>query len=1087
MKAKKTFQIKMVLIALFTLFSVNIFAQHTVTGTVLDDLGESAVGVTIREKGTSNGAATDINGKFTITVTNPSAVLQVSSIGFTTQEIKVAGKKTLVIRLVEDRKLLNETVVIGYGTMRKSDISGASVTVSEDQLKTSLITSFDQALQGQVSGVEVLQASGQPGAAAAVRVRGIATINAGTEPLYVIDGVILQGGGTSGASHGLGDKLGNGDVSVISPLSTIDPADIVSMEVLKDASACAIYGAKGANGVILITTKHGRKGQTKISYNGNLNISRQSKRLDMMNLREYAEYYNSLVYEGLISDPNPQFADPSLLGYGTDWQDAIYQTALQHSHQVSIQGGGENTVFSVSGSFTNQEGTVKGTSFDRMSVRANLDSKINSWAKLGFNVAFSNTNDDLKLVDSNEGLLYYTLISLPSLPIYNIDGGYSSIVQEGYTSHNPIADAANDENLLNRQKLNGNIFMDFNFIKGLTFHTEVGYDFNWETSSVFRPAIKLGTFERESNEASHFKSSSKYWEVKNYLTYSAEFGKHRGTLMVGNEVSASKYDQVGVSNTALPSNDVKNPSLGTGTQAFSTGFGSGAANVSDFGRLTYSYDERYNLTYTLRYDASSNFGPNKRWRSFNSFAASWRFNNEAFLEGTEDWLSNGKLRIGWGQTGNSDIGSYGWGTSILKMESDLGMGYRPGNIPNPNVHWEPQTQWNIGLDLAFFDNRLVFTGEWYYRKSEEMLMRLQVPSYMGINENTNASIRLAAPWGNYGEIRNTGVEFSIEGRPFIGKFQWDINVNFSANRNKLLNLSNGSTNAKIIGYGQWSDVVTMTEVGQPLYNFYGFVTDGVYTSLEDIKNSPKPMDAPENGIYNRNSTVWVGDVKYKDISGPDGKPDGEINDYDRTNIGSPYPDFNFGLTNTFRYKNFDLKIFVYGSVGGKILNYNKMSIGSMKNAFANQLTEVSNRAHLACIDPSKDYSNGVDRGDGTLVYNWYDDISNIYVTNPDATTPRAKFGDSNNTRMSDRYLEDATYVRFKNIILGYTFPKSMLRKTPIESLRVSANIQNLWTITSFSGYDPEIGRSTTGQYVYNCDNGRYPSPTTYSFGVNVTF
>lgn len=1086
MKTNRSLQIKMVLIALFTLFSVNIFAQHTVTGTVLDDLGEGAVGVTIREKGTTNGAATDINGKFTITVADQNAVLQVSSIGFTKQEIKVAGKKTLTIKLVEDRKLLNETVVVGYGTMKKSDVSGSSVTVGEEQLRTSLITSLDQALQGQVAGLQSMQTSGQPGSSSSVIIRGIATINAGTEPLYIIDGVELQTMGKSGSDYNLGDKLGNGSNSVISPLSTIDPSEIVSMEVLKDASACAIYGSKGANGVIIITTKRGQMGAPKITYNGSIDISRQTKKLDMMNLRQYAEYYNSLNKEGIISEANPNYADPSILGDGTNWQDAIFHTAIQHSHQVNVQGGNDTNKYAFSGSYTNQEGTIKGTSFERLSLRANIDQKVTSWLDFGTSVSFSSTSDDLKLVDSNEGLMYYTLTTTPSIPIYNIDGSYSSISQEGYTSPNPIANSALDENKLNRKKFYGNVFTDIKIIKGLKLHSELGWDLEWADTEIWRPTLNLGTFTRDKNESSFGNKNNKYWNVKNYITYSKEIDKHRGTIMFGNEFSEYTYKGMSIANTGLPSDEVHSPALGSGTQSFNNYFGSGA-QASFFGRLTYSYDERYNLTATVRYDGSSTFGPNHRWGTFPSFAAGWRFNNESFLESIKDWLSNGKLRFGWGITGNSQIDAFSWGVPITKMESDLGISYRPARIANKDIHWEPQTQVNIGLDLGFFNNRITFTGEWYNRVSNELLMPMQVPNYMGINENTNGAIRLAAPNGNFGSIRNRGFEFTIEARPIVGDFEWTISANTSFNRNKLLNLGYSSNDISLKGWGQWSDLITLTNVGESLYNFYGYVCDGVYTSLEDIQNSPKTRNHPANGIYNRSSTVWVGDIKYKDLSGPDGKPDGVIDDYDRTNLGSPFPKCTFGFTNTFRYKNFDLKIFVNGQIGGKNLNYNKIALTSMKSVWANQLNEIANRAQITCIDPTKDYSAGVDRGDGTLIYNWYDDITNVEVSNPGVSLPRAKIGDSDNTIMSDRYIEDATYVRLKNITLGYTLPKDMLKKTPIESVRIQANIQNLWTITNYTGYDPEIGRSTTSKYVYNCDNGRYPSPTTYSFGVNVTF
>ena len=1082
-------RLEMLFVALLCL-SFQMLAQTQVKGVVYDGTdGSPMIGVKVMVTGTNTGTITDYDGNYTISVPQ-GKTLTYSMVGFKPQTIDPKGRTTIDVTLEEDSKMLNDVVVVGYGTMKKSDISGASVTIGEDAVKGSLITSLDQSFQGRVAGIQATNTSGAPGSSSSIRVRGQATINANAEPLYVIDGVIVQSGGNngqnsqSGASFGLGDALGNGSMSTISPLATIDPSDIVSMEILKDASATAIYGAQGANGVVLITTKHGKAGEAKFSYNGNFAVNRQQKRLDMMNLREYAEYYNSLVDMGEIYENNPMLADPSILGKGTNWQDAVFQTALQHSHQVSAQGGTDKVQYYASGSYMNQEGTIIGSNFNRFSFRTNLDAQMKSWLKFGMTAAYSNSNDDLKLADSNEGLIYYSLTTPPNIPIYNVDGSYSSVSQEGYTSPNPIAIAMEDDILLNRQKLNGNFFFDVNPFKFLTWHTELGYDFNWSTSKTYEPTLTLGTYNRTQNSASQNKSSSKFWSLKNYLTWSQQFDKHNVTGMVGQELWESRYDWMQISSTGLPSDDVHSPALGDlDSQKFNNGFGS-SSMASFFTRWTYSYNNRYNATYTYRYDGSSNFGPNNRWAGFHSVAASWRFTEEEFMKDV-NWLSNGKLRIGWGQTGNSNIGGYRWGSGISKMESIFGISYRPSNIANPDVKWETQEQWNIGLDLGFFKDRLNFTFEWYNKESRDMLMLKQVPSYMGINENTNGSIRLEAPFGNFGHIRNRGVEFTIDAHPLVGKFEWDLNFNISHNKNTLVSLNDGSGNKSLIGWGQWSDVVTESKVGESLYSFYGYKTDGIYTSLEDIENSPKPQAAPSDGVYKRTSTVWVGDIKYKDLNG-----DNVINTEDRTNIGSPMPKFTFGFTNTFRYKNFDLTLFLNGSVGNKILNYNAITLTHMYSSWTNQTKNISDRAILVPIDPNKDYSQGtILRPDGSVIENWYDDITNVKVKNPDAGLPRPSlYGDPNdNDRISDRYIEDGSYLRVRNISLGYTFPKQMLSKAKIESLRLYTNIQNLWTITGYSGYDPEVGVSTTSANVYGLDNGRYPSPTTYSVGVNLTF
>ncbi|MBR3472439.1 MAG: TonB-dependent receptor [Prevotella sp.] len=1050
-----------------------------VTGVVSDAMGP-VIGATVMEKGTNNGVVTDMDGNFSIMV-KPGATLQVSYVGYVTREVKVGNASTLSISLEEDNTSLDEVVVVGYGTMKKSDISGASVSMGESAVKGSIITSLDQSLQGRAAGVTAVSTSGAPGSSSAIRVRGTATINANAEPLYVIDGVIVQSGGATGYSYGLGDALGNGSVSTISPLSTIDPADIVSMEILKDASATAIYGAQGANGVVLITTKHGKEGSAKFSYNGMVALNRQQKRLELLNLREYADYYNGFVAQGEVLNPSASMSDPSILGKGTNWQDAIFQTALQHSHQVNVSGGTDKVQYYVSGGYMNQEGTIIGSEFERLNFRANLDAQLKSWLKMGASVSFSNTNDDLKLADGEEGIINYSLTTTPNIPIYDVNGNYSSVSSEGSSNPNPIAIAKMKDILLNRQKLNGNLFFEVTPLKHVVWHTEVGFDLNWSKGETFQPTVELPHYFVTKNESSIQKNSSTFLQFKNYVTYSNTFDKHSVTAMFGQECWESKYDYIQVSGKGLPSNDVHNPSLGADVPTIGSGFGS-SSMASFFTRWTYSFDNRYNATYTYRYDGSSNFGPDNRWAGFHSLAASWRFNNEKFFKPLENIVSNGKLRVGWGQTGNASIGGYKWGVSLSVMTSDLGKGYRPLNIANTGIKWESQEQWNVGLDLGFLRDRINLVVDWYRKESRDMLMELKLPSTMGTSGN--GSSKLQAPWGNYGTIRNTGLEMTLTTHPLIGRFEWDSEFQISFNKNKLVALSgNSASDVPLPGYGQWSDLVSLTQVGESLYSFYGYVTDGIYQSLEDIETSPKPVHYPSNGVYAKASTVWVGDIKYKDLNG-----DGVIDENDRTNIGSPLPKFTFGFNNTFRYKNFDLTIFINGSYGNKVGNYNKMKLTHMNSSWTNQLKDVMDRTILEPIDPSKDYSMGVDRGDGMLVYNWYDDITNIRVKNPGASQPRLTLGDPNdNDRWSDRYIEDGSYIRLKNISLGYTFPKQMVRKWGIESLRIYTNIQNLLTITDYDGYDPEIGSSTQSPNVLGLDNGRYPSPTTCSFGLNISF
>ena len=1065
--------------------SFSLMAQtKQVSGTVVDEVGPVA-GASVIEKGTQNGAVTDLDGKWTLSVPQ-GATIVISSIGYKDVELLVGSQNVYNATLQEDRQLLDEVVVVGYGTMKRSDLSGSSVSMSEESLRGSIVSSLDQTLQGRAAGVTAVQTSGAPGSSSSIRVRGQATINANAEPLYVIDGVIVQGGGNSGASFGLGDALGNGAVSTISPLSTINPADIVSMEILKDASATAIYGAQGANGVILITTKRGKAGEAKFTYDGMFAVSQQNVRVDMMNLREYAEFYNEMIRIGEEYETNPYYADPSLLGVGTNWQDAVFQTALQHQHQISASGGTDKVQYYVSGSYMDQEGTIIGSNFERFSVRTNLDAQLKKWLKLGVNVTFSNTVDDLKLADGEAGIIFTSLTAVPDIPIYDVDGNFTSTSREGLGSFtNPVAVAMSNDIILKRQKLTGNIFADVTPIKNLVWHTELGFDIGSSKSEVFKPKVTIGQWQQPDNSSSVQKNSNLFWQLKNYLTYTNTWGKHNVSAMVGQEMWESSYDYMSLNNTSLPLNEVRNPMLGTGEKTPNYGFGS-SAMASFFTRETYNYDDRYYATYTYRYDGSSNFGPDNRWAGFHSVAASWRFTNEKWMESL-DWWSNGKLRLGWGQTGNSNIGGYAWGSSLSQMNSYLGMGFRPANFANTAVKWESQEQWNIGLDLGFFQDRLNLTVDLYQKVSNDMLMSMQLPSYMGTQGNPSS--RLEAPKGNYGSIENKGLEITLDVHPFIGDFQWDSNLQVSFNRNTLKALS-GTTSASIIGYGQWSDVVCVSEVGKPLYNFYGYEVEGVYESLEDIENSPKPAKYPVDGVYNRSNTVWVGDLKYKDIN-----EDGVIDDKDRTDIGSPLPLFTFGWNNTFRYKGFDLNIFLNGSYGNKVLNYSLMhgpsgGLASMNSLWVNQNAgAIKDRAQLVPIDPDKDYSQGVEVN-GVTVWNWFDDVTNVKVANADTKTPRPTRANPNdNDRMSSRYVEDGSYLRIKNITLGYTFPKKWMNKIKFDNIRVYCNIQNLYTFTKYSGYDPEVGASTQDAqgYAFGVDNGRYPSPTTYSFGVSLTF
>lgn len=1074
--------ILMLCMALIMSFSL-MAQQRRVTGTVTDSKDNSAmIGVNIMEKGTLNGTVTDFDGHFSMNLTTENPVLVLTSIGYKSLEVNVGNRSSLTIAMDEDTELLDEVVVVGYGTMRKSDLSGASISVGEEKIKSSIVTNLDQALQGRAAGVTSVMTSGAPGSAVSIRIRGQATINAGAEPLYVVDGVIFQGGSTT--SNSLGLNLGNGR-GAVSPLSTLNPSDIVSMEILKDASATAIYGAQGANGVVLITTKRGQSGKAKFNYEGMFGVQDQIRHLEMMNLREYAIYNNSIAATTGGSDSTPEYRDPSLLGKGTDWQDAIFRQALMTQHTVSAQGGTDAIKYYVSGSFMDQEGTIIGTDFNRYSFRVNLDANIRPWLKLGLNTMYSNTSERLGRAEGTEGVLTYSLLTPPDIPIYDAYGNYSSAVREGYTRINPIAIAELDENLLDRQKLNGNIFMDVTPFKFLTWHTELGYDISNSRSEKWQPTYDFGpAVQRPINAISWQRNNNMYWQFKNYLTYSGKIDRHSFTAMVGQEVWESSWEWQRIASENLPGNEIRNPQLGDqDTYQIADGMGD-SSMASFFTRETYNYDDRYLLTYTFRYDGSSNFGPKNRWAGFHSLGASWRFSNEAFFASMRDIVSNGKLRAGWGQTGNSNIGGGLWGASLQMFPTGLGAGYKQAQIANPYVKWETQEQWNLGFDLGFINDRINLVIDLYDKTANDMLMRLQLPSYFGSKGNGNSA--LTAPMGNYGTINNKGLEISLNTRNIAREFTWNSDFQISFNKNKLVALS-GTDASGIEGYGQWSDIVSLSKIGGPLYEFYGYIADGVYVDKEDIKTHLWG-ETPEKG-YDRYSTVFVGDIKYRDISGPDGTPDGKIDTYDRTSIGSPLPKFTYGLTNTFSYKGFDMTLFIQGSYGNKVFNALSRDLTGM-GYWSNQLKIAMDYANLIPIDSEKKYPVANPYNPGTFINNWYEDIDNVTLSNPGTKMSRAgKSLPYNNQRISTRYIEDGSYLRVKNIVVGYTLPEKWIRKVQIDNVRVYANIQNLLTITKYSGYDPEVGVNPqdANGYTFGFDQGRYPSPRIVSFGVNLSF
>ena len=1091
------------LLVLLTLicFSAASYAQKTVTGTVVDEQGQTLPGVNVMEKGTTNGTITDIDGKYSLNV-GSNSTLEFSYIGYENVEINVSNGTTFNVTLMEDTKQIDEVVVVGYGTMKKSDVSGSSITVGADDIAGFVGSGIDQALQGKAAGVQITANSGQPGGGMNVQIRGASTLNAANaQPLYVVDGVPMQNVVKGGNDYGL--SLGNGAVGTFSGISNLNPDDIESMEILKDASATAIYGSRAANGVVLITTKQGKKGKAQFNYSGSTGWQTVAKKLDLMNLQEYAKYRNEFYSETQNTENSGEFGDYRLLGKGTDWQDAIFRTAFMHSHNLSASGGTDAVRYYISGGYYNQEGTIIGTSFDRFNFRSNIDAQVTKFMKVGTNFSFATSHDYLVMNNSEDGIISMATYMTPDIPVYGLDGEYASLSGEGRSFQNPVAKAEIIDNKLARRNLDITLYADINFLPELTLHTEYSLSNANTNSYYFLPTYNFSPTDFNNQSTSQDgKYDNRFWQVKNFLTYTKTFGDHSLTAMIGQETSEYEWENMSVKNTGLSSNDIKNPALGAGDPTIGYGFGSGS-RVSFFGRAFYGFKGKYNLTYTYRRDASSNFGPENRWGNFHSFSASWKFSDEAFFDNLRDIVNSGRLRLGWGQVGNDNIPAFTWGSAGQLEQYGggyfLGGGYRPTRVPNPYVTWETQESWNFGLDLNFLKDRFQFVFEYYTKTSKDMLMSQQLPTYMGTEGNDATKIQ--APMGNFGEMKNSGFEITIN-TTNINKhgLKWTTNFQFSRNKNELVNLS-GSGNDAIRGYAQWGgqgSPICISQNGEALYQFYGYITDGVYQDMDDLLNSARREGAP----ISRTQGTWVGDIKYKDISGPNGEPDGVINTYDMTIIGDPNPAFTGGITNTVTYKGFEFSLFITGSYGNDVYNYTAINLTSMRNAWNNQLKSVDDRARLSVIDENKAYPCNVtvkdkDNNDVEIECNsWMDDPTNMRVTGGDGKMPRASMGDPNgnsgNTTSaagyhSDRYVEDGSYLKIKQISLGYFIPQKYLKYAKISSAKVYASISNLYTFTKYTGLDPEVGVSQTTNYVSGVDIGRYPSPRIFTIGLNLQF
>ncbi|BDD06281.1 SusC/RagA family TonB-linked outer membrane protein [Aureibacter tunicatorum] len=1001
-----------------------------IEGSTKSKSGEELIGVTVLEKGTTNGTVSDFEGNFTLEVSEGSSI-EISYVGFETMVLPVGNRRKFDVELKEDVKMLDELVVVGYGTMRKNDLTGSVASIKTEEIKSIAAASLDQVMQGMAAGVQITQSSGQPGASTSVRIRGTTSINGSNEPLYVIDGVPIitePGEMSTGASKG----------GTLNPLASISPNDIESIEVLKDVSQTAIYGARAANGVILITTKKGSQGKTVFSLDSYYGVQQVAKKMDMLNARQLAELGNEATDNANLPR-NPIFASPISLGEGTDWQDEIFQLAPMQNYQLSASGGNASTRYSISGGFFSQEGVIVGSEYTRGNFRTSLDHDVNERLTIGTNVTYSRGQSNGVVTATGEGglggagVVTSALSFNPALPVRDANGDY--IFQDNLTSSppgNPVEDARRNLNNSVNNRFIGSLYLDYKILDGLSFKTSLSGDAYFNKDMQFVPNdIKRG--EQTRGQATHGYVNGHTWVWENVATYVKQINEdHRVNFVAGHSMQAFRSDATVVSTNDFDDNRLTYHALQAGKlKGLSISESNAWQMQSFFGRFNYALKDRYIFTGTARVDGSSKFGVNNKYGFFPSGAVAWRISEEPFFENISK-INELKLRGSYGVTGNQGIPAYSAQgrleitTAYLNNQSPI-TGSGLSSLANHDLRWERTTQANIGMDMGLLDDRIQITFDYYKKYTSDLLLNTPLPYYTGFK------------WAymNVGDMENQGIELSISS--FIvdsKKFQWNADFNISRNTNMVTNLGrlgqDGIPSEPMLGITGWSRITEGKSIG----TFYGYVDDGIVQLNDDLASTPNF----------RGSRLQPGDRKYKDING-----DGVIDEDDIVEIGNAIPDFTFGFTNNFRYKNFSLMVFIQGSYGNDMVNFNKFNLENYSGT-TNASTSALNR--------------------------WT-------PTNPTNDQPRANASPPVNV-LSTAQVEDASYLRVKNVKFGYDLPESLLEKLGVNRFHVYASVQNLLTWTKYSGFDPEVSMFS-GVSSLGADYGSYPMARTYLLGVNVSF
>jgi TonB-linked SusC/RagA family outer membrane protein len=1048
---------KAVPLILFLLLTSNfITAQVKISGVVSDDKGMTIPGANITVVGSNATASSDFDGKYSIEAP-ANGTLVVSFIGFDSQKIAIAGRTKINISLKSSSEDLKEVVVIGYGTQKKREVNGAISSVKATDIENLKQVSVDQMLQGKAAGVSVTNNSGQPGGAASVRVRGTTSITGTNEPLYVIDGVPISGDATGKATSGqtlagkdgFSSSGGSGNTAM-SPLSMINPNDIESMDILKDASATAIYGSRGANGVIIITTKSGRKGTGKISYENYTSFASVTNKLDVLTLPEYATLKTNLAKLWGFQT-RQEFSHPELLGPGTNWQDEVYRTAISNSHQLSFSGAKEGTSYYLSGSYLDNEGTIINSGLKRYTVRLNLDSKIKSWLRIGGNLTGGITNERITVNQSYSGLISNTLLQSPDIPVRNADGSFAGppTSEQSVTYYNPVAEALTRDNKLVRKNFLGNIYAEAELFKGFKYRIEIAANTEFSENDDFRPSYAWGS---QTNLLADLDVRRQNWystNIKNLLTYDKTIGKHKFTILAGQEANDSHWEGLIASAQGFKTNSIHTINLADVDNNTITQYKGSASLSSLFARVIYDFNDKYSITASIRQDVSSKFDPttDNQKGVFNAISGSWRLSSESFMEGTRKYVDNIKFRIGYGETGNQQIPNNSYSAMLGTQNSGLGSGFLPSNYPNPDLVWESLNQTNFGIDFTMFENKFSASFDVYDKKSEGFLFQVPLPLYLTGGGGQYGGV--SAPYSNLGTMSNKGFDLTLGyDMRSAGNFNWNASMVISQYKNNLDEIANGIVLTQEVNTNGYQPVVvTNTTVGNPIGLFYGYKTDGIFKDQAALNAAPLQFGQP---VGTGAGETALGDVKYVDVNG-----DGKIDASDKTFIGNPHPKFTYGFTNNFKYKNIDLSVFLQGSYGNDVMNLTRRGGTTNASLYDNQL-----------VDAMDYYS----------------------ATNTGSNNPRPIADSANNNLLiSDRYVEDGSYLRIQNITLGYSLPQDVISKYKISRLRLYGSAQNLYTFTDYSGYDPEIGSFNQNVLLSGIDNGRYPVARTFLVGLNVEF